>query len=576
MSVVISTLERTESLRRTLVALRYQRHPAFEVIVVDGPARDDRTEREVLELGLGVRYLRCPQENISRSRNVGIEAAAGEIVAFVDDDALPEPDWLEQLMAAYTSADVAGAGGIVYDHTGTRVQYRYSLSDRTGATRYDCDRISAAALAPGADPFLYLQGTNMSFRRAALVQIGGFDEQIEYNFDEAEVCLCLIDRGHRLRPLATAAVHHETLASRVRGPQRVLTDPYSVIKNRAYFALRYGTRSRSAETVIETVRGYAEQLRQSARAALAAGQLGQGDCERFLDRVGAGLERGIEVGLDGHRCRQSVMLSPRDPGAYRPFLRFEPPGGRRRACFLAAEVPAAATDTASDGHDIHVLWPVASDEPRRLGFDAGVWRHRFPVYDRRITELDGHAAAGELYARAATWLELAELARDSPVDDIWGPSGRTSLQRLRTELAQAIDSKLPPRSSSHAPLLERLLDRSTYPLDRLAEAQFAWSARPDEFVRAVYRAVLDRSPGPDEIALWTPGAARPGWRLELLEAVGRSSEARLQQTPLEWIDQLRHRGSSEREKPAPSRPALVRWGRALRATAAPRWGREDP
>src|SRR5262249_31818353 len=151
----------------------------------------------------------CPEVHLSKSRNLGIAAAAGDVVAFIDDDAIPEQNWLTDLDAAYDGAAVGGAGGLVYDHTGVKLQYEYSVCDRVGDTRFDVGPPFAEYMTRGADPFVYLQGTNCSFRRTALVEIGGFDEEMEYYLDEVEVCMRVIDQGYKLRPLAKAIVHHK-------------------------------------------------------------------------------------------------------------------------------------------------------------------------------------------------------------------------------------------------------------------------------------------------------------------------------------------------------------------------------
>ncbi len=67
------------------------------------------------------------------SRNIGIGLAAGEAVAFIDDDAYPDPAWLDELVAGLWSAeDVAVTGGPVFDHTGVQFQARYCLANRLG------------------------------------------------------------------------------------------------------------------------------------------------------------------------------------------------------------------------------------------------------------------------------------------------------------------------------------------------------------------------------------------------------------------------------------------------------------
>ena len=86
-SVVVCTLNRADSLAQLLPALRHQTHGRFEVIVVTGPCTDHTDE--VLDAYEGeIKVVRNPEANLSASRNLGIRAAAGEIVAFIDDDEL--------------------------------------------------------------------------------------------------------------------------------------------------------------------------------------------------------------------------------------------------------------------------------------------------------------------------------------------------------------------------------------------------------------------------------------------------------------------------------------------------------
>src|SRR5262249_14236216 len=154
-SVVINTYNRAKSLPNTLRGLRQQTHDDFEVVVVKGPCTDD-TDAVVAEFP-GVRVADCPVVKLSRSRNIGISAAAGEVVAFIDDDSIPEPNWLRDLLAAYAAPDVGAAGGLVYDPSGFALQYRYAACDRTGDTDFDVMPPFDDYVRPGADPFVYLQ-----------------------------------------------------------------------------------------------------------------------------------------------------------------------------------------------------------------------------------------------------------------------------------------------------------------------------------------------------------------------------------------------------------------------------------
>ena len=63
--------------------------------------------------------------------------ARGDFVAFIDDDAVPDEDWLVDAIAAFDSDEVAGVGGFVYDHTGYELQYSYTVCDRMGNAYHD-------------------------------------------------------------------------------------------------------------------------------------------------------------------------------------------------------------------------------------------------------------------------------------------------------------------------------------------------------------------------------------------------------------------------------------------------------
>src|SRR5580704_9930754 len=124
-SIVIPTDGRATALRNTLECLRFIDYPSFEVCVVYGPTSDGTCE--LLEKYNGeVKVAACPERNANMARNIGIALSAGEIVAFIDDDGVAEPEWLGDLEQAFRDPLVAGAGGVVYDHTGAKPQYLYS------------------------------------------------------------------------------------------------------------------------------------------------------------------------------------------------------------------------------------------------------------------------------------------------------------------------------------------------------------------------------------------------------------------------------------------------------------------
>ena len=101
-SVVVPTYNRAALLLQVLRSLAAQRTEApFEIIVVDNGSTDGT--RQVAAAFPGVRYVRETRPGSSAARNAGIAASRGEVIAFLDDDVVAEPDWLEALRCAYAA-----------------------------------------------------------------------------------------------------------------------------------------------------------------------------------------------------------------------------------------------------------------------------------------------------------------------------------------------------------------------------------------------------------------------------------------------------------------------------------------
>ena len=146
-SVIINTYNRRQSLAITLRSLAWLDYPHFEVIVVNGPSADD-TEDFLNAFSGNMKVGSCENRNLSESRNVGVQMASGEIVAFIDDDTYPDPGWLNAINNTYDLPEIGAAGGPVVGHTGYDFQAWYSLADRYGDAWTD--------FPPAINPTLYL------------------------------------------------------------------------------------------------------------------------------------------------------------------------------------------------------------------------------------------------------------------------------------------------------------------------------------------------------------------------------------------------------------------------------------
>jgi O-antigen biosynthesis protein len=194
-SVVVCTHNGASTLPECLARLTSLEYPNYETIVVDDGSTDGSGE---IARRHGVEVLRTDHRGLSAARNAGVERAGGEIVAFLDDDAYPDQDWLHYLALAFEEGDHAGIGGP-------------NLPPSRDGRVAEC-----VAAAPGAPIHVlisdreaeHVPGCNMAFRKDALEAAGGFDERFHTAGDDVDLCWRLQDAGETLGFNAGAVVTH--------------------------------------------------------------------------------------------------------------------------------------------------------------------------------------------------------------------------------------------------------------------------------------------------------------------------------------------------------------------------------
>ena len=219
-SVVVCTHNGSRTIGDTCLALRELDYPDYEVIVVDDGSSDNAAIiarqfgfRVVSTSNRGLSSALPGKENghdwlitkanrgLSNARNLGLEAATGEIVAYLDDDAYPDAQWLRYLVAPFLnprSEQYVGVGGP-------------NMAPPGDGLIADC-----VAHAPGGPIHVlltnekaeHIPGCNMAFRRVALKAIGGFDPQFHVAGDDVDVCWRLQKEGWNLGFSPGAVVWH--------------------------------------------------------------------------------------------------------------------------------------------------------------------------------------------------------------------------------------------------------------------------------------------------------------------------------------------------------------------------------
>src|SRR2546426_1092802 len=174
-SVVVCTYNGSRTIRDCLEALARLDYPNYEVIVLD----DGSTDATVaIAEEYAYRLIRTGNHGLASARNTGLAAATGELIAYLDDDAYPDPHWLTYLAATFLSTSHAAVGG------------------PNIAPPEDGPIAQCVARAPGGPVHVLLSdrdaehipGCNMAFRRACLEAIGGVGPQVRPARADAGAC----------------------------------------------------------------------------------------------------------------------------------------------------------------------------------------------------------------------------------------------------------------------------------------------------------------------------------------------------------------------------------------------------
>lgn len=171
-SVVISTLDRPQTLSRCLAALAGGTRRPDEIVVVD--QGDAAAVEEVLEqhraAGMRIEHVVHDGRGLSASQNLGVRAATHPVVAIIDDDCLADPGWLEAIEAAFAEEggpDLVGGRILPQPPEGDRV---VPVSSRTSEV--------AAELRWPTLPWRVGSGGNFAVRRDRYLAVGGNDERL--------------------------------------------------------------------------------------------------------------------------------------------------------------------------------------------------------------------------------------------------------------------------------------------------------------------------------------------------------------------------------------------------------------
>lgn len=299
-SVVVVSRGRPFELALCLAGIAQLDYDPFEVIVV----ADQASRPGIGTYGRRIKQVQFEDANISAARNAGIAQAAGDIVAFIDDDAVPEPTWLRYLTGPFADEEVAATGGYVLGRNGISYQWR--------ARAIAPDGTAVAVETPSDAPFfpslpqghaVKTEGTNMAVRRSVLHVLGGYDAAFAFYLDETDLNMRLAKAGARTMLAPLALVHHGYASSSRRTAGRVPRDLFDIAASTAVFQRKHG----------HTLSDKAERARQRQRLLrhMVAGDLMPGDVLRLMKRFKQGWQEGQGRPVDQtHRFEAAPAFKP--------------------------------------------------------------------------------------------------------------------------------------------------------------------------------------------------------------------------------------------------------------------------
>lgn len=196
-SVIVCTYNGARTLDDCLRWLHRLDYPDYEVLVIDDGSTDDI--KGICDRHAGVRHIRQEHGGLSSARNLGASKSTGEILAYTDDDCMPDADWLAHLALAFQrDPEAAAIGGPNLPPPAETLTQACVTAAPGAPTQVMLDDFEAE----------HVPGCNLAVLRSAFEAIGGFEERYQCAGDDVDFCWRLQIRGRHIGFTSAAFVWH--------------------------------------------------------------------------------------------------------------------------------------------------------------------------------------------------------------------------------------------------------------------------------------------------------------------------------------------------------------------------------
>lgn len=213
-SIIICTYNRCDSLKATIASIldaNINETICWEIIVVDNNSTDatfDVINSFSDNSYVKIRYVTEHKQGLSHARNRGIHEAAGEILAFADDDVLVDKEWINSIFTAFQNREVSCAGGKIYPHWHKPCPQWLKKELHGHLALLDLGDEEIKMTEP------HLWGANLIFRASMFEKYGMFNTSLGrtagklYGNEEIVIIKKLIDNGEGVYYMPGIVVHH--------------------------------------------------------------------------------------------------------------------------------------------------------------------------------------------------------------------------------------------------------------------------------------------------------------------------------------------------------------------------------
>jgi hypothetical protein len=304
----LCTLGERKRLLSCVRSLLEQNHKAKRIVVVAGADSGPVVSQLLGAYKKEITIINFPHRNLAEARNLAVkEMQDCEFVAFIDDDAIADPDWLHYLVDSFADPDVGCVGGWLLDKSGINYQFEFQEINVFGRGRSASIGYSREIQSWMPSPI----GCNFAVRFEAWASIGGFDQVFKFFHEEIDLAVRLLRANWEISINPKAVVQHFEDNSDLRSQDDI---PRSLIQKYVsigYFQMRQTlTEGINASHLVSDLTQQVALTQNWLKHRVDEGRLDYQDAKLLENDMLIGISVGMRLGITASIGDASNGIAP--------------------------------------------------------------------------------------------------------------------------------------------------------------------------------------------------------------------------------------------------------------------------